>query len=86
MPGQEGGILSKKNITSAALDTAKNWFASDPEQQALVQGTNANIVDFAAKYKGTDVTSSAGGALLAQINPELAEQIKKTQFNITGSA
>ena len=86
MPGQEGGILSKKNITSAALDTAKNWFASDPEQQALVQGTNANLVDFAAKYKGTDVTGSAGGTLLAQVNPELAEQIKKTQFNITGSA
>ena len=86
MPGQEGGILSKKNITSAALDTAKNWFESDPEQQALVQGTNANLVDFAAKYKGTDVTGSAGGTLLAQVNPELAEQIKKTQFNITGSA
>ena len=86
MPGQEGGILSKKNITNAALETAKNWFASDEEQQGLIQGTNANIVDFATKYSGTDVTASAGGDLLAQVNPELAEQIKKTQFNITGSA
>ena len=86
MPGQEGGILSKKNVTSAALETAKNWFASDAEQQALVQGTNPKLVDFASKYSGTDVASSAGGDLLAQVNPELAEQIKKTQFNITGSA
>ena len=86
MPGKEGGILSKKNITNAALETAKNWFASDEEQQGLIQGTNANIVDFATKYAGTDVTASAGGDLLAQVNPELAEQIKKTQFNITGSA
>ena len=86
MPGQEGGILSKKNITSAALETAKNWFASDAEQQALIQGTSPNLVDFASKYSGTDVASSAGGDLLAQVNPELAEQIKKTQFNITGSA
>ena len=86
MPGQEGGILSKKNVTSAALETAKNWFASDAEQQALIQGTSPNLVDFASKYSGTDVASSAGGDLLAQVNPELAEQIKKTQFNITGSA
>ena len=86
MPGQESGILSKKNITSAALETAKNWFASDAEQQALIQGTSPNLVDFASKYSGTDVASSAGGDLLAQVNPELAEQIKKTQFNITGSA
>jgi len=86
MPGQEGGILSKKNVTSAALETAKNWFASDAEQQALVQGTNPKLIDFASKYSGTDITSSAGGDLLAQVNPELAEQIKKTQFNITGSA
>ena len=86
MPGQEGGILSKKNITNAALETAKNWFASDAEQQALIQGTSPNLVDFASKYSGTDITSSAGGDLLAQVNPELAEQIKKTQFNITGSA
>jgi len=86
MPGQEGGILSKKNVTSAALETAKNWFASDAEQQALVQGTNPKLIDFASKYSGTDVASSAGGDLLAQVNPELAEQIKKTQFNITGSA
>ena len=86
MPGQEGGILSKKNVTSAALETAKNWFASDAEQQALIQGTSPNLVDFASKYSGTDITSSAGGDLLAQVNPELAEQIKKTQFNITGSA
>ena len=86
MPGQEGGILSKKNVTSAALETAKNWFASDAEQQAVIQGTSPNLVDFASKYSGTDVTASAGGDLLAQVNPELAEQIKKTQFNITGSA
>jgi len=85
IPSQESGILSKKNITSAALDTAKNWFASDAEQQGLIQGTDPKLVVRGANYLGTDVTSSAGGSLLAQINPELAAQIKKTQYNIQGS-
>ena len=79
MPGDSGGILSKKNITNAALEAGKNWFASDAKQQALLQGTEPNLVVRGAKYLGTDVKGSAGGDLLAAINPELAEQIKRTQ-------
>ena len=84
MPGEDtGGILSKKNITNAALETAKNWFASDSDQQGLIQGTDPNLVVRGTKYLGTDIKGSAGGDLLAAINPELAEQIKRTQqFNI----
>ena len=54
MPGQEGGILSKKNITNAALEAGKNWFASDAKQQAILKGTEPNLVVRGAKYLGTD--------------------------------
>jgi hypothetical protein len=87
MPGDEGGILSKKNITNAALETAKNWFASDSNQQGLIQGTDPNLIIRGANYLGTDIKGSAGGDLLAMVNPELAEQIKRTQhLNIAASS
>tara|TARA_R100001460_G_scaffold9372_1_gene22641 strand:- start:1271 stop:2494 length:1224 start_codon:yes stop_codon:yes gene_type:complete len=84
MPGAEdGGILSKKNVKRAAVETAKNFFASDPGTQTALQiGSPANLNVVGSNYAGTNVTSSSGGSLLAQINPELAKQIQESQLNI----
>ena len=83
MPGAEdGGILSKKNVKRAAVETAKNFFASDPGTQTALQiGSPANLNVVGSNYAGTNVTSSSGGSLLAQINPELAKQIQESQPN-----
>ena len=85
MPGDSGGILSKKNITNAALEAGKNWFASDAKQQALLQGTEPNLVQFAAGYDKTGAIHGKGDSLLRLVNPELADEINKTQLNIAGS-
>lgn len=84
MPGAEdGGILSKKNVTRAAVETAKNFFASDPgTQTALQYASNPNLNVVGSNYAGTNVTSSSGGSILAQVNPELAKQIQESQLNI----
>lgn len=84
MPGAEdGGILSKKNVTRAAVETAKNFFASDPgTQTALQYASNPNLNVVGSNYAGTNVTSSSGGSILAQVNPELAKQIQESQLDI----
>ena len=84
MPGTEsGGILSKKNVTKAALETAKNWLASDNNtQQSLLTGGGNRLNVVAGAYDGTNVTKAAGGSLLTE---ELQQGIEGTTFNIAGS-
>ena len=84
MPGTEsGGILSKKNVTKAALETAKNWLASDNNtQQSLLTGGSNTLGVVSGAYDGTNVTKAAGGSLLTE---ELQQGIEGTTFNIAGS-
>ena len=84
MPGTEsGGILSKKNIAKAAIETAKNWLASDNNtQQSLLTGGSNRLSVVSGAYDGTNVTKAAGGSLLTE---ELQQGIEGTTFNIAGS-
>jgi hypothetical protein len=84
MPGTEsGGILSKKNVAKAAIETAKNWFASDNNtQQSLLTGGSNRLNVVSGAYDGTNVTKAAGGSLLTE---ELQQGIEGTTFNIAGS-
>ena len=84
MPGTEsGGILSKGNVTKAAIETAKNWLASDNNtQQSLLTGGGNRLNVVSGAYDGTNVTKAAGGSLLTE---ELQQGIEGTTFNIAGS-
>ena len=83
MPGKEGGILSKKNITNAALETAKNWFASDNNtQQSLLTGGSNRLNVGSGAYDGTNVTKAAGGEFLTEAQRAAMEG---ATFNIAGS-
>ena len=84
MPGTEsGGILSKGNVTKAAIETAKGWLASDNNtQQSLLTGGSNRLNVVSGAYDGTNVTKAAGGSLLTE---ELQQGIEGTTFNIAGS-
>jgi len=84
MPGTEsGGILSKKNVTKAALETAKNWFASDNNtQQSLLTGGGNRLNVVAGAYDGTNVTKAVGGEFLTEAQRAAMEG---ATFNIAGS-
>ncbi len=84
MPGTEsGGILSKKNVTKAALETAKNWLASDNNtQQSLLTGGSNTLGVVSGAYDGTNVTKAAGGEFLTEAQRAAMEG---ATFNIAGS-
>jgi len=84
MPGTEsGGILSKKNVTKAALETAKNWLASDNNtQQSLLTGGGNRLNVVSGAYDGTNVTKAAGGEFLTEAQRAAMEG---ATFNIAGS-
>ena len=84
MPGTEsGGILSKKNVTKAAIETAKNWFASDNNtQQSLLTGGGNRLNVVSGAYDGTNVTKAVGGEFLTDVQRAAMEG---TTFNIAGS-
>ncbi len=84
MPGTEsGGILSKKNVTKAAIETAKNWFASDNNtQQSLLTGGSNTLGVVSGAYDGTNVTKAVGGEFLTEAQRAAMEG---ATFNIAGS-
>ena len=84
MPGTEsGGILSKKNVAKAAIETAKNWFASDNNtQQSLLTGGSNRLNVVSGAYDGTNVTKAAGGEFLTEAQRAAMEG---ATFNIAGS-
>ena len=84
MPGTEsGGILSKKNVTKAALETAKNWLASDNNtQQSLLTGGSNTLGVVSGAYDGTNVTKAVGGEFLTEAQRAAMEG---ATFNIAGS-
>jgi len=84
MPGTEsGGILSKGNVTKAAIETAKNWFASDNNtQQSLLTGGSNTLGVVSGAYDGTNVTKAVGGEFLTDAQRAAMEG---ATFNIAGS-
>jgi len=84
MPGTEsGGILSKGNVTKAAIETAKNWFASDNNtQQSLLTGGSNTLGVVSGAYDGTNVTKAVGGEFLTEAQRAAMEG---ATFNIAGS-
>ena len=84
MPGTEsGGILSKKNVAKAAIETAKNWLASDNNtQQSLLTGGSNRLNVVSGAYDGTNVTKAAGGEFLTEAQRAAMEG---ATFNIAGS-
>ena len=84
MPGTEsGGILSKKNVAKAAIETAKNWLASDNNtQQSLLTGGSNRLNVVSGAYDGTNVTKAAGGEFLTEAQGAAMEG---ATFNIAGS-
>ena len=83
---QNNGLLSKKNVTKAAVETVKGFLTSDNNtQQSLIPTSSNNLNVLSGAYDGTNVTASTGGSLIQNVNPELAAAIANSQFNIAGS-
>tara|TARA_R100001460_G_scaffold41227_2_gene76778 strand:+ start:156 stop:1445 length:1290 start_codon:yes stop_codon:yes gene_type:complete len=83
---QNNGLLSKKNVTKAAIETVKGFLTSDNNtQQSLIPTSSNNLNVLSGAYDGTNVTASKGGSLIQNVNPELAAAIANSQFNIAGS-